>query len=454
MSCCHRSSTGGPKAPSTGQTLGVVALLCHEANSCTSFWATGWRGGHVSKRTALARLNNSVALGGSTRGERLDVLDGLGLAEDFPDVSLLELLEGSEPVLTGGPQGATLLEDLAIFGNDTGNDIAVVPDQAKLDFLIGLSSALQNADDSLTQVAMRRGDADPLVPILESLTDDPDLLRRVIDEVSTSAPPRVRWLQDPKPAEPFSQVRSRLIAAAKDAGIADLFALDGVTTDSSASLIRVDVGGDGQFGILIESLTTIDCDQAPDVDGKPVTAQVVAESKLMQPEHWPDCHGFWQSMDILDPEGDWPEEVAAALRAAKGDGTLIHEKVSLDKDRNGDMLPLTVLRFDQDRRDAADPFPFRQRYCLVRDRVILDHLAQLDYETPTKPQPLVLDDGAIIVRDNAAEKTIEIRITKTLLYGKSTPIDLQNRGQTVAALLAEWGWGDQTADFLSNCIFR
>ena len=426
----------------------------------------------MSQRAALVRLLNRVALDGRDAGGRRSTLTGFGLDHFADDTSALQSL-GSLGSL--GPKGAPrqapstgpssasgseLRDDLALLSRPrttstgpnrgTSPDLDRVSDRSKVELLIELSQQLHDHGGSLSNVARRLGDDDPIAGLLSSLPGDPDGLRDAIDWVAASTGPRVQWFQNRQrnaPARSFGEAAQELAQGVhQESGeIGRGSSHHYLRVECNAGLVRVNVDGQGQFGVLLDSVTTLDPEQAPRINGEMVTAEMVAHSPLLQPELWPQHHPFWTSMEPLDPEsGAWPDEVADALRRAAKDGRIMHEKVGGTVDVP-DLVPLIVLRFNNDGH--------RLRYHLIRDRVIVDEVAQREGRERGAAQPLVLDDGAIVVRQVPETGEIEVRITKYLLYGKSSPVDVRNRGQVVASMVTEWGWADVTTDLLVHGLF-
>ncbi|MEM7096544.1 MAG: hypothetical protein AAF567_26310 [Actinomycetota bacterium] len=430
-------------------------------------------------------------------------------------VSLPELLDPAKTAapLEVRSASASLFDDLAVIAEPGDAESPGIPNLARLDLLFELSRTGQQAR-GLTLARMGGEFEDlPVGAVVRSLLGDAwneDLqvtTVAIIDKYAADAGSAVEWHQDldPEPRAAYATARDAAAvliegeigrASGRQRSAADADAdsattrtttdfSGGIDTRCRASLIRVPVDGEGEFAVFIESVTTVEPSRfGPDRSGQTISASSVVDSRLFDPVEWPSCHGFWNGMNPIDATDPRFTAIDSHIDSElQGQGRLIHEKVGEDQE---DLLPLTLLHFRGDRQSrvaaallqasatrrlwwrilswvtsrsfetlarqgvpADEP---RMTYRLVRTPAIIEHVAAELYGDARHPQPLDLDDGAIIVQQRQTGGPIEVRITKTLLLNKSNPLDLTTKGQTLAEFICASGWADQTLEFLEYCI--
>jgi len=210
------------------------------------------------------------------------------------------------------------------------------------------------------------------------------------------------------------------------------------TVTCFSDLLKVDIGGNGEYATYIETVTSFDKERFPGLQLPDFW------ETLLNPLTWRTLHSFWCSMDPVKADDTHEldqSQVDELLNSCpqpvdEVDSWLLWEKVGICGDPTlADIFPYTFLNMWR-QKDVS-------KYDGMTEQSLSYRLRPIDRSA------LAIDDGQILVREYVDR--IDVVTTKTVHLRGSKH---QTEGQALASLACESGWADQARQIVVNAIMK
>lgn len=409
----------------------------------------------MSQRQALLQLYGGLASEATheTRGRLLErfMVEPLGRIRVDPDGEVGVLGQFAESV-------QTLVEEPA---PEERGVLAI----EKLEFLIETTRVLHQQGSTLREEVARSDELAALVTAVAGPEADENATQALIEYLDDIVPrhrPSHIWRPHAAP-EPETTAVEAVVEAFRAKKIElhpDIATQPPVRC--YASIVGVDLHGEAEFAVFLETLTTYD-------RSLPAFSKLKLKDftrRLLDPEEWVHCHDFWCAMTdvVANRPAGLTQQTLDALRGqcqGKGwnPGRIIWEQVGIrtpalpvaqdywsaqagEDPVSNDWFPRTLLCFHRHSpRRTLLPLRKRLRHERLSYQILSDGL----------PRPaLGVDDGVIDVVEDRTANTIEVHITKTLYMNQRVH---QSEGQAIAEFACQSGWVTQTRSLIHHCVF-